>query len=513
MQPISQHNSSVTKKRYLFDSVYSQTQLSKQYLLQLIFSTIITTLGLLTNNTVVVIGAMIISPLFWPVMGIALGVITSRKHILQNSFISLFFSVFIVVFFSALITLMVPISELSQEITSRMNPNIIDLFIALATSIIGVLALYYPTISSTATGVALSISLLPPLSLVGVGIARLSLKIVGKSLLLFGTNMGAIIFVGVIVLYILKIGPRKVEEEIRFKYGVLISGLIMLMLSIPLSIYLKESIYQNKMRTGVELLLTQEIQQTSNNARIERVNIDFLSLRGKKPVDIEAIVYLPEGVYMTQFERENLVDKISNLTGSDVNLNFNIVSTLSLQSEEDLQKSLARKSIVDLVSKEIKLINNEISIDNINVVFPNEANLNELSLADIVISIKQYGDVALTIKDVENIKVLIRDRLGYDANIQVDLLPISRLKESTLLRGTYAKIESGIKSILVDRTLDETYDVVIDDLSINNNLVTLTIFVPEQMSLVDETQDELEKFIEEVLQTDIILKLHVVRYE
>jgi len=496
-------------RKYLFDSVFSQTKLSRHYVVQLIFSTIITTLGLITNNTVVVIGAMLISPLFWPVMGIALGIITTRKNILRNASISFAASIVIVLFFSTTITLLVPINELSQEITARVSPNIIDLFIALAASVIGVFALYYPTISATAAGVAVSISLLPPLCVVGIGVAELSGTIIGKSLLLFSTNIGAIVFMGVIALYLLNIRPRKAQEEVRFKYGIFISGMLMILLSIPLTIYLKESINQNIITREVNRIIDQKVKEVSTEARVEEVNIDILSIGEETPMLIDAVVYLPEGVYITQSQKQELLNQISTITNANVSLKINIVSTISLQSEEDKQRGILKQSIREIIHQELFDINKDVVVDEITVIIPNTRTNPEKMDANIVISVKQFGEVPLGYKDLQRLKNFIEFKLNITANMEIEFIPINRLRETALEVGVYEEVKAGLEGIL-NQIAEGIY---IEELSIKERSVSVKLFTPSNIIIGQYYKNDMEIFVKEVMGEDIELNLQVIRYD
>ena len=68
----------------LVENVHSELELHESYFLQLISSAIIATLGLITNSSVVVIGAMIISPLFWPILGVTISIITLEDTYLKD---------------------------------------------------------------------------------------------------------------------------------------------------------------------------------------------------------------------------------------------------------------------------------------------------------------------------------------------------------------------------------------------------------------------------------------------
>ncbi len=506
---VAEVKSSSQGRKYLFDSVFSQTQLSRHYIVQLIFSAILTTLGLITNNTVVVIGAMLISPLFWPVLGIALGIITTRKNILKDASISFAASVVLVLVVSTLITLIVPINDLSQEVIARVNPNIIDLFIALAASTLGVFALYYPSISSTAAGVAISISLLPPLCVVGIGAANLASAVVWKSLLLFGTNVGAIVFMGVIALYLLNIRPRKLEEEVRFKYGVFISGFLMLLLSVPLTIYLKESINQNIISEQINQIINDKVKEINPDAQVGRVNIDLLSISEDTPLAVDTVVYLPEGVYITQSQKQKLLDEISAATNKNVSLKFDIVSTLSLQTEEDKQKNLLKQSIREIIDQEITSINKDIVVDEIEITIPNTRTVPEKTDARIIIRVKQFGEVPLDYGDLERLKNYLEFKLNITANIEIEFIPISRLKEATVETGIYQEINSGLNDIIYSISPD----IYVEELSIKEGAVYVKLFLPTTVVIDQASKAQIEELVKKSLGEDFTLTLQLVRYE
>src|SRR5690606_21179451 len=127
----------------------------------------------------------------------------------------------------------------TPEILSRVNPNLLDLFIALASSVIGIFAVYYPRISSSAAGVAISSALLPPLCVSGIGLANRSIDLFKGSFLLFSSNLAAIVFAGALTLYLLGFKPRREQDQKRFSFGLLISSIFIIALSIPLAIYLQ----------------------------------------------------------------------------------------------------------------------------------------------------------------------------------------------------------------------------------------------------------------------------------
>ncbi len=221
-----------SQQKRLIKEVKAEIKLRSSFFLLLICSGVIGTLGLIINNSAVVIGSMLIAPLFWPMIGFSLSVVSRDKQLFKQALVSFIFSVLSVFVISFVIGLLIPEFKPGLEINSRLNPTIFDLLIALSSSVVGVLALYYPRISETVSGVAVSLSLLPPLVIAGLGLAVNSPKMFFNSLLLFGANVAAIIFVGILMLFWLGIRPRKNYQV--FWCGLLASLLGTLLLALKL---------------------------------------------------------------------------------------------------------------------------------------------------------------------------------------------------------------------------------------------------------------------------------------
>ncbi|MFC1622337.1 TIGR00341 family protein [Patescibacteria group bacterium] len=402
-------------QRLLFSEVAKLSKFTGQYLVQLILSTVITTLGLLDNNTIVVLGAMLLSPLFWPITGIALGIITTRRNLLKNSVISAVVSTIIVFIVSSVITVLLPVNTISAAIQLRVSPDLIDLFIALAVSIIGVLALYFPSISSSATGVAISISLVPPLCVSGIGLAFLNGRYIWKSLLLYGTNVGAIIFAGVVIFYLLGVRPKALEEEKRFRMGVLLSSLIMFLLSIPLSFYLKETISQNQISSSLSKILKDEMALLNREVKVEDINMEF----GSDKLDIEALIYLPEEVFITRKYKDMLLNKLSEESGSEVNLDMSIINTVSLKSEEDVQKTALRQSIRDATYLKVKDIVNNVRIEDVKVTLGEEV--------QVLLTVRAPSDFNLEYSDIKLIERSLEEEFNTEIVIETEVIQVDKI--------------------------------------------------------------------------------------
>jgi uncharacterized hydrophobic protein (TIGR00271 family) len=139
----------------------------------LIFSIIIASIGLNVNSPAVVIGAMLISPLMGPIMGVGLSLGINDFKLLKKSVKNLVVAVGIGLLASALYFLISPISEASNEILNRTNPTLLDVVVAFFGGLAGILAGSRKEKSNVIPGVAIATALMPPICASGFGLASL----------------------------------------------------------------------------------------------------------------------------------------------------------------------------------------------------------------------------------------------------------------------------------------------------------------------------------------------------
>lgn len=165
----------------------------------LLFAVIIATGGVLTDSTAVVIGAMIVAPLMTPIMASALSVVTGDVGHLRRSLLLVAGGVLLAIGTAFLIGLINPlvVTEASNsQVAARTSPRTMDLIVALASGAAGAFAVSRAKVSDALPGVAIAISLVPPLCVVGVMLANGDLSAALGALLLFVTNFLAILVAG-----------------------------------------------------------------------------------------------------------------------------------------------------------------------------------------------------------------------------------------------------------------------------------------------------------------------------
>lgn len=205
---------------------------SVSFFFLLVLSSAIATFGLLANSAPAVIGAMIIAPLMTPIMGLSYGVIHLSWSQIARSLITVVLGVLVVVVISYLSSRFIDIRVTGTEMFSRAFPTLLDLGVAMAAGAAGAFVMSRESIKNSIAGVAIAVALVPPLAVVGIGLAMgrsaaedigLSFREVGLfaggndiaagAFVLFLTNLAAIIVVAGIVMSFLGYG--------RWKRGIL----------------------------------------------------------------------------------------------------------------------------------------------------------------------------------------------------------------------------------------------------------------------------------------------------
>jgi len=163
-------------------------------------ATLMATLGLMINSAAIVIGSMLLAPLMYPILGIALGLVMSSAQVLTRSFITLSKS-FTVGLGLATLAAFILGSEsmyMTEEVLLRTEPNLIHFLVAVAAGLAVSFVLAQPEWSETVPGVAISVALIPPLGTIGVGIAAFDLNIISGALVLLTMNLFGIIFAAMV---------------------------------------------------------------------------------------------------------------------------------------------------------------------------------------------------------------------------------------------------------------------------------------------------------------------------
>jgi len=182
-------------KRTTVQRLVAESRTDKDYYLLMIISTMISTMGLVLGNASVVIGGMLISPLLTPLLSLGLSIITNNRDALRRALTAIGKSLLVVLTVSFVTAFIVGFNNDlgNTEIISRAKPTLLYLYIAILSGIGATYAWVRPKISASLPGIAVAIALVPPLSVVGIGMAKFDAAVATGALQMFLINVLGIV--------------------------------------------------------------------------------------------------------------------------------------------------------------------------------------------------------------------------------------------------------------------------------------------------------------------------------
>lgn len=156
--------------------------------------------GLLLGSPAVVIGSMLIAPILFSVLSVSLALSVSDYRLLSRSLTTLLKSCLLAIGLAALTTLLANSfnGSLTEEILQRTEPSLLYFAVALLSGLAVSYTLVHQNLNETLPGIAVSVSLLPPLAVIGIGLAKLNWMVVQGSLTLFAVNVAGIVFASMV---------------------------------------------------------------------------------------------------------------------------------------------------------------------------------------------------------------------------------------------------------------------------------------------------------------------------
>lgn len=400
----------------------------------LVCSIFVASIGLNANSTAVVIGAMLISPLMGPILGIGFSIAVNDIDTLRRSLINLAVMIGLSLFTAYLFFFLFPLSEDTSELFARTRPDIRDVLIAF----FGGLALIIArtkrgTIASVIFGVAIATALMPPLCTAGYGLATGNLKYFGGAMYLFSINTIFIALATFIVLKLLRFPMQRYANSKKRRRTARIATLVAIVVMIP-AIWtfmnvLTESRFQrdynnflkNEIKNNDELWL----QRQSMDMQNKTIRLYFngeISDATRKDLALELLDYPNISTF------DLLIDGNSNRS-TDMIIEMYDRSIQDLQ-EKDYTIAGLRKEIEDL-QLNIKNLNDELnqrSKNNGKVVFTSLAKDVKVRFSEL-----QYFSMAERLESSDFIKVdtLTVVNLRWPSNMQDS---IKSQKETNLVK-------------------------------------------------------------------------------
>ncbi len=351
----------------------------------LVFSVFVASIGLNVSSTAVVIGAMLISPLMGPIVGMGLSVAINDVDTLRRSLVNLGVMVVLSVLTAYFYFSVSPLTKETPELISRTYPTILDVLIA----IFGGLALIVAktkkgTMASVIFGVAIATALMPPLCTVGYGLAIGNLHYAGGALYLFSINTVFIALTTFIVAKALRFPlVRYANSKMRRRIAQ-IASFIAIVVMVPSVILflnlLKEEVFKNKAEEFVANQIKIEgAEVVKSTYDYDTKNIDIyligrpvsqqvISSWKAKLKDVNELNEVSLQVFQGADQSGELAEKLSSEVKAGILEDLYVKNEQLLSNKDErikfLENEIAKLKVKDLpfseLSQEVKTLFNDI---------------------------------------------------------------------------------------------------------------------------------------------------------
>lgn len=215
----------------------------KRFTTLIILSTMIAAFGLLSNSAAVVIGAMLVAPLMTPMLALSASLIYAQMRRFVGALVIIVFGTLAAIavgwFVAFIASGGITPDALDSEILARTSPSLLDLGIAVAAGLAGGYVLTHKGSTSSLPGVAIAVALVPPLATIGVTLRLGATDLALGALLLYTTNLIAIVLSASIVMLASGFVPDHIRQIARGKIGIRLLpwALALVAVAVPLGVH------------------------------------------------------------------------------------------------------------------------------------------------------------------------------------------------------------------------------------------------------------------------------------
>ncbi|MEZ4778954.1 MAG: DUF389 domain-containing protein [Flavobacteriaceae bacterium] len=372
----------------------------------LICSIFVASIGLNANSTAVVIGAMLISPLMGPILGIGLSIAINDIDTLKKSLINFGVMIVLSVFTAFLFFWLFPLREESSELLARTKPDIRDVLIAFFGGLALIIARTKKgTIASVIFGVAIATALMPPLCTVGYGLAEAfignmkGLAFAGGAFYLFLINTIFIALATFIALKVLRFPMLKYANSIRRKRIARLASVVALIVMIFPAITFYQVLKETSFKNDAQRYITNELNELPNSSYIKKYATYHYLPDGESTIEINSFggqqieattIDVLRGRLKAYSSLQN-AKLLVNQGGNDNDLENEMRYMLELRSRDSLDITSKTQKIAFLekeVAKLSKLEKEQIPFQNIC----DEAKINYENLKSLSYSSTLYSN-------------------------------------------------------------------------------------------------------------------------
>ena len=334
----------------------------------LIFAIFIACLGLNLNSTAVIIGAMLISPLMGPIIGMGLAVGRADLELLKRSLTNYGVATVISVLTATLYFLLTPLTEAQSELLARTSPTLYDVLIALFGGAAGILALSTGGKGNVIPGVAIATALMPPLCTAGYGLAMGEWSFFFGAFYLYFINTVFIALATYVGVRLLKFRPKQFVDKARLATVNRYIAAIVIVTMLPAAYMTTQIIRQSMLENNVKQFVKHELNQhgtriLSEQADRETKTLNVVAVGAALPNELIEAARKHMGDYQLDNYRLNVIQGAQsdslllarNYGGVQKGLSGQDQQQLALQTERvaQLERETADYRRLDALAREI----------------------------------------------------------------------------------------------------------------------------------------------------------------
>lgn len=233
-------------QRAVIEKIGHDGDWSNRFAFMTAMSAAIAILGLLQNSVAVIIGAMLLAPLMGPIIALGFAIATVDFQWMKDCMRTLMGGVLLALLLCVVIVKASPLEAVTSEIAARTRPNLFDLGVALFSALAGAYAVVRGR-EGTIIGVAIATALMPPLAVVGFGLATAQWSIFGGALMLFFTNFMTIALSAAIVARAYGFSATLSPDQTRWQTFIIVVSF--LLLAVPLGFSLRQIAWEATVQT------------------------------------------------------------------------------------------------------------------------------------------------------------------------------------------------------------------------------------------------------------------------
>jgi uncharacterized hydrophobic protein (TIGR00271 family) len=294
------------------------------YAVLLTLSAFVATFGLFQDSVASIIGAMVIAPLGGAILAVAGALVTGRFRWQWMALLQVALSAVVVIVIGFVVALVIPdLLTLTPSLEARTEPTLLDLGVALAAGAAGAFVAARRTGSDALPGVAIAVALVPPLATVGICLELGRLDDAAGALLLFTTNLAAIVVIASVVFILTgaRITDEHVAERRRLRVGLIVAVAALVLIALPLAWRSLQHMYSTVTAHDAAPVVETWIADQDLEVTGYEIDADEIELSVAGPE-------VPQGV-------EELAAELARTLGRDVDLTVVYVPRFRVQAAAD----------------------------------------------------------------------------------------------------------------------------------------------------------------------------------